>query len=126
VLWRFVQAIKDPENKGTDAKGLAQRLGYAVNGLIYGSLALSAVRLVLGSGGGGNRNAPKIGQRLLFTALGHWLVGTTGAFIIGLVSISSTQPMSAKFRKEMNLTQLSDTERKWVIGIGRFVWQHGV
>ena len=48
VVWRFVQAIKDPENKGTNAKGLVQRLGYAGNGLIYASLALSAVKLVLG------------------------------------------------------------------------------
>lgn len=121
VLWRFVQAIKDPENKGTDAKGLAQRLGYAVNGLIYGSLALSAVRLVLGSGGGGNRNATQDWTaRLLSQPFGHWLVGTTGAFIIGLGFYQFYTAYSAKFRKEMNLTQLSDTERKWVIGIGRF------
>ncbi len=33
VIWRFVQAIKDPENKGNDAKGLAVRIGYAVKGL---------------------------------------------------------------------------------------------
>lgn len=28
VLWRFYQAFADPEDKGTDAKGLARRIGY--------------------------------------------------------------------------------------------------
>jgi hypothetical protein len=121
VLWRFVQAIKDPENKGTDAKGLAQRLGYAVNGLIYAGLALSAVRLVLGSGGGGNSNTTQDWTaRLLSQPFGQWLVGTVGAFIIGLGFYQFYKAYSAKFRKELNLTQLSDTERKWVMGIGRF------
>lgn len=121
VLWRFVQAIKDPEDKGTDAKGLAQRLGYAVNGLIYGSLALSAVRLVLGSGGGGNSNAAQDWTaRLLSQPFGQWLVGTAGAFVIGLGFYQLYKAYSAKFRKELNLTQLSDTQQKWVMGIGRF------
>ncbi len=53
VLWRFVEAIKDPENKGNQAKGIFQRLGYGISGVIYASLALSAFQIVLGSGGGG-------------------------------------------------------------------------
>jgi hypothetical protein len=36
ALWRFVQAAADPEHKGKDAKGLAQRGGYVVSGLTYG------------------------------------------------------------------------------------------
>jgi len=34
VLWRFVQAIKTLKQRH-GRQGLAQRLGYAVNGLIY-------------------------------------------------------------------------------------------
>lgn len=121
VLWRFVQAIKDPENKGTDAKGLAQRLGYAVNGLIYGSLAFSAVGLVLGSGSGGNSNSTQDWTaRLLSQPFGQWLVGTIGAFIIGLGFYQFYKAYSAKFRKELNLTELSNTEQTWVTSIGRF------
>jgi type IV secretory pathway VirB2 component (pilin) len=120
VLWRFVQAIKDPENKGTDAKGLTQRLGYAISGSIYAGLAFSAVRLVLGSGGGGNSNSTEDWTaRLLAQPFGQWLVGTVGAFIIGLGFYQFYLAYSAKFRKELNLTQLSNTEQKWVVGIGR-------
>lgn len=121
VLWRFVQAIKDPENKGTDAKGLAQRLGYAITGSIYAGLAFSAMRLVLGTGGGSNSNSTEDWTaRLLAQPFGQWLVGTVGAFIIGLGFCQFYLAYSTKFRKELNLTQLSDTEQKWVMGIGRF------
>lgn len=121
VLWRFVQAIKDPENKGTDAKGLAQRLGYAVNGLIYTGLAFSAVGLVLGSGSGGNSNSTEDWTaHLLSQPFGQWLVGTIGAFVIGLGFYQFYKAYTAKFCKELNLTQLSNTEQNWVVGIARF------
>ncbi|MBD6616349.1 DUF1206 domain-containing protein [Komarekiella sp. 'clone 1'] len=121
VLWRFVQAIKDPENKGTDAKGLAQRIGYAINGLIYAGLAVSAVQLIQGSGGNSNSNSTDDWTaRLLSQPFGQWLVGTIGAFIIGMGFYQFYKAFTAKFRKELNLTELSQTERKWVMGICRF------
>ena len=102
VIWRFVQAIKDPENKGTDAKGLAQRVGYAVNGLIYAGLALSAVQIILGSGGGNSNSTQDWTARLLSQPFGQWLVGTVGAFIIGLGFYQFYLAFSGKFRKELN------------------------
>ena len=47
VLWRFVQAIMDTENRGTDTKGMIVRLIYAGNGSIYAGLAISAVKIVI-------------------------------------------------------------------------------
>lgn len=121
VLWRFVQAIKDPDNKGMDAKGLATRLGYAANGLSYAGLALSAVQLVMGSGGSGNSSTTEDWTaRLLSQPFGQWLVGTIGAIVIGLGFYQFYQAYSAKFREELNLIELSNTEQKWVMGIGRF------
>ncbi|OUL26479.1 hypothetical protein BV372_26770 [Nostoc sp. T09] len=121
VIWRFVQAIKDPENKGKDAKGLAQRVGYAINGVLYGSLAYSAVQIVLGSGGSGNSNSTQDWTaHLLSQPFGQWLVGTLGALIIGLGFYQFYKAYSAKFRRKLNLTELSNTERKWVMAICRF------
>lgn len=120
VLGRFVLAIKDPENEGTDTKGLAKRFGYILNGLIYASLALSAVRLVLGSGGGNSNSTQDWTARLLAQPFGQWLVGTVGAFVIGLGFYQFYEAYSAKFRKKLNLSELSNTEEKWVMGISRF------
>jgi len=41
VLWRFVQAIKDPEKKARTSK-VWHSLGYAVNGLIYAGFSAVA------------------------------------------------------------------------------------
>lgn len=121
VFWRFVQAIRDPEHKGNNAKGLAQRIGYAANGLIYASLALTAIGIVIGSGSSGNNNSSQDWTaKLLSQPFGQWLVGIVGAFVIGLGFYQFLKAYKAKFRKEMDLSQLSDTHRKWVVGIGRF------
>ena len=42
TIWRLIQAINDPENKGSDFKGIFQRLGYVTSGLIYAGLAWTA------------------------------------------------------------------------------------
>ncbi|MBD2560895.1 MULTISPECIES: DUF1206 domain-containing protein [Nostoc] len=122
VIWRFVQAIKDPENKGNDAKGLAVRIGYAVNGLIYASLALSAVQIVMGTGSAKNSSdsTEDWTARLLSQPFGQWLVGTVGVFVIALGFYQFYQAFSGKFRKELNLTELSNKEAQWVMRISRF------
>ncbi|BAY91551.1 MULTISPECIES: DUF1206 domain-containing protein [unclassified Tolypothrix] len=121
VLWRFVEAIKDPEHKGNDAKGLAQRISYAINGFIYAGLAYSAVQILLGSSNSGNSNSTQDWTaRLLSQPFGQWLVGTGGAFVIGLGFYQFYKAYSTKFQREFNLSQLSHQERKWMIGICRF------
>ena len=52
-LWKFVQAIRDPERKGSDAEGLIKRAGFFGSGLIHASLAFTALSMAFGSGGGG-------------------------------------------------------------------------
>src|SRR5690349_10027890 len=41
ALWGFIRAIADPLHKGSDAKGIALRIGYAVSGVSYLLLALA-------------------------------------------------------------------------------------
>ena len=120
VLWQFVQAIKDPEDKGTDTKGILQRIGYAISGIIYAGLALSAVRIILGSPSGNSNSTQDWTALLLSQPFGQWLVGTVGAFIVGLGFYQFYKAFTTKFRKEFNLSQLSDTEQKSVKAISRF------
>lgn len=121
VLWRFVEAVKDPEHKGGDAKGLASRLGSAMSGLIYAGLALSAIRLITGSGSGDSSTTSTQDwtARLLSQPFGQWLVGAVGAFTIGLGFYQLYKAYKAKFRKEMKLQEMSATEETWATRIGR-------
>jgi hypothetical protein len=122
VVWRAVQTIQDPEHKGDDPKGLATRLGYGISGLIYASLAFSAIGLIMGSGnsGSGSSSQQDWTARVLSQPFGQWLVGLVGAFIIGLGFYQMYKAYKAKFRKEMKLREMSPTEETWATRIGRF------
>ncbi len=121
VLWRFVQAIMDTEHKGTDAKGIIQRLSYAGNGSIYAGLAITAVQIIMGEvdfdNGYGSRDWTAL---LLAQPFGQWLVGTGGALVIGVGFYEFYQAYTANFCRKFKLNEMSDTEKTWATHIGRF------
>jgi hypothetical protein len=120
VLWCFVQAIADAENKGSDAKGIAQRLGYAGSGIVYAGLALNAVQIVRGVGGGGGSNGSQDWTaRVLAQPFGQWLVGIAGVAVIGMGFYQFYEAYKAKFRKKIKMNQMSDSEKKWTLYSGR-------
>lgn len=90
TLWRLIQAIADTEHKGSDAKGLITRFGYAMSGLVYGGFAVTAVQLLTGTGT--HRDEEKSSQEwtatLLAQPLGPWLVGAIG---IGIIAFAVSQ-----------------------------------
>jgi hypothetical protein len=121
VLWRFVQAIMDTENQGTDAKGIILRLSYAGNGSIYAGLAITAVQIIIGEvdidNGYGSRDWTAL---LLAQPFGQWLVGTLGASVIGVGFYEFYQAYTAEFRQKFKLNEMSDIEKTWATHIGRF------
>lgn len=120
ALWRLIQAIKDPDNKGSDAKGLASRAGYLFSGLAYGALAAEAALLVMGSGGsGGGKSKSDWTALVLQQPFGRWLVATAGAITIGIGFYRIYRAYKIKFRKQLDLTALDYSQKKWVIGISR-------
>jgi hypothetical protein len=122
VVWRFIQAIKDPEHRGNDPQSLGRRIGAAISGLIYAGLAWTAIRLIMGSGGGGSGSSSQQDwtARLLLQPFGQWLVGLIGAFIIGFGFYQLYRAYKAKFRKDMKLREMSPTEETWATRLGRF------
>ena len=125
VLWRFVQAIMDTENKGTDAKGIILRLSYAGNGSIYGGLAITAFDLIIDEVEREVDIDDSYGSRdwtalLLAQPFGQWLVGTVGAIVIGLGFYEFYQAYTANFRRKFKLNEMSDIEKTWATRIGRF------
>lgn len=52
-LWRLSEALIDTEGHGSDAGGVAARLGGAASGIVHLGLAFYAAKLASGTGGGG-------------------------------------------------------------------------
>ncbi|MGV2829693.1 DUF1206 domain-containing protein [Myxosarcina sp. GI1(2024)] len=121
VIWRLIQAIKDPEHKGNDAQGIARRLGFAVSGLAYAGLAVNAILLAVGTGGGGGGNSKQDWTaRLLQQPLGQWLVGVVGALFIGMGIYRIYQAYKTKFRKKLNLAELDAQKQDLLVQVSRF------
>src|ERR1700736_2090384 len=53
ALWSFIQAIYDTEGKGSKAKGIVARIGYAAVGIAYAALAFGAFQIATSTGRGG-------------------------------------------------------------------------
>jgi hypothetical protein len=121
ALWRFVQAFADPDNKGTDAKGLIKRTGYFISGVLYAGLAVAAVRLLFGSGGGssGDGSADTWTAKLMAQPFGLWLVGIVGALTIGFGLYQLYKAYQAGFFDKLKTAEMSATERTWTKRMGR-------
>lgn len=119
ALWRWVEAGFDPENKGSDAKGVLQRLGSVLSGVAYAGLSLTAFRIVIGATGGKSSSQQDWTARLLSQPLGQWLVVLIGAVVIGLGINAFSKAVSAKFREKLKTGEMSALENTWITRAGR-------
>mgnify|MGYP002780757990 FL=1 len=122
VLWRIVQTILDPEHAGEqmNAKRIAQRLGYAFSALTYCGLALTAVKLIMGSEGGNGEATEDWTELFLAQPLGRWLVGLAGVIVISVGFYYLYEAYKAKFRRHLKLSQMNHFEQTWAVHLGRF------
>lgn len=122
ALWRFVQAVKDTENKGSGAKGLAFRIGYAVIAFIYIGLAFSAVQLVLGSGGEstGDSSSREWTATLLSQPFGQYLVGAVGLGFAAAALSHFYKAYTANFREKLMTDQMGEKAEKFALRSGQF------
>ncbi|MDZ5713342.1 DUF1206 domain-containing protein [Jeotgalibacillus haloalkalitolerans] len=112
VMWEIVRAIFDPQHKGNDAKGIATRIAYAVSGVIYAGLAVSALQIAMNAGSGGGNSEQTISAMLLGQPFGQWLVGILGAGVIiyGLYNIYTGY--KEKFMSKLIINDMSESEKK--------------
>jgi len=122
VIWRLIQAIADPGDKGNDAKGLFSRIGSFFSGLAYAGLAANAALLAFGSSSGssgGDSSKQDWTAMVMQQSFGRWLVGLGGALTIGIGFYKIYKAYKIKFRKELNLNSLDPDHKKWLINISR-------
>jgi hypothetical protein len=120
-VWCFVQALKDPEHEGRTTVGVSKRLGYFINGVIHVSLSIAAIGMVTGAAWGGSGDEAK-GWTVWLMSLpwGLWLVGITGAGILGVGLHQLYRAWSVQLDKELALGHLSSGARQWTVRFGRF------
>jgi len=78
ALWRLIQAVQGDK--------WPKRIGQAARALVYGALAFSAIKIVVGAGHEQSQTgkAHKATAAVLAWPGGTWLVGIAGAVLIGI------------------------------------------
>ena len=121
ALWRFVEAVRDPEGRGSDAKAIVKRVGYAISGLIYTGLAWLCVSILTGtgSGGSGGGSSDSMTAKLMSAPGGRWLVALVGVIVIGVAVFHFVRAYKASFMERMKTAQMHGRTREWVERAGR-------
>jgi hypothetical protein len=121
AVWRFVESIVDPDNRGSDLKGLALRASFAARGLFHGALGLSALRLAAR-----DRPGPHSDQTRHWTAVafdlpaGELVVWLTALGIGGYGVYQLYRAYASKLSRQLRLGELSPVTKRWVVAVSRF------
>ncbi len=118
TIWRWIQAFKDTEHKGSDKKGFSKRFTYFFSGLVYASLAVYAMKIVLGnSSNSGGDKQQDWAAKLLDQPFGQWLVGIVAVIMIGTGLYQLYRAFSGKYKKYVKEALHHDTAG-WVSKVG--------
>lgn len=122
ALWRFVQTILDPEHSGQkmNAKRIVKRLGYSFSAIAYLSLAVTSIKIIMGSSSSDSDSVEDWTIYLLNQPFGRWLVVLTGLVVIGVGISYLYQSYKGKFCRYLKLNQMSSSEQVWAVCLGRF------
>lgn len=122
AVWRIIEGIKDPEHRGSNAKGIALRVGFVGRGIIHLGLAYTAASLALWQrdASGGGQGAKHWTAKVLDWPGGQYLLW---AVALGLGAYGIYQlykAAKAKLNKRLQLGRLTEGSRRFVIGVSRF------
>lgn len=119
IIWSFIKAIKDPHNKGKDAKGILTRFAYGVSGLIYTGLAVNAIQIAMHSGSGGGNTNQTISAMLLGQPFGRFMVGALGLIVIGYGIKEFYLGFTENFMSKFQTPEMDQHERKIARNAGK-------
>jgi uncharacterized membrane protein YidH (DUF202 family)/protein involved in ribonucleotide reduction len=113
AAWRFVQAIKDPENIGDDKKGKAKRFAFFLSGLLYLGFGVMAALKAFGSGSSGSGSSGSA-QKSSFLAseTGLLILGIVGAGIIAAGVFQFIKAYKNDYYKKFGLASLDEKKRE--------------
>ena len=117
ALWKLIQGLADPDDKGFDAHGVLRRIGYIGSGAIHGILAFAAAQSIFGAEDT-SEDALALAAMAYQPPLGRILVGLVGLIVIGVGLYQLYAAYGANFRDELRLNRMSNAEVRWVTFAG--------
>jgi hypothetical protein len=120
ALWRGLQAVFDADRQGRGPAAIAGRIGQAVSGLAYGTLAWSLLELLdeledIGEADE-NQSARQMAADLMAVPFGHWLLIGVALFVAGVGVAGIVQLFRPGFGKRLGCNRQT---HRWACLVGR-------
>lgn len=116
AAWRFLEAWLDTEDHGSDARGVAVRLGGAGSGLIHLGLGVSAILAALHTRQGGGDGPENGAATALSFSGGEWLLYLAAIVAAGAGIQQFGKAWSLKFLRHL---KAEAARRGWIAWLGR-------
>lgn len=113
AAWRFIQAVKDPENIGDDKKGKAKRVAFFCSGLLYLGFGVIAALKAFGSSSaasGSSGSAQK--SSFLASETGLWIIGIVGVGVIVAGIFQFVKAYKNDYYKKLGLAALNEKKKR--------------
>ena len=118
ALWKVVQGVMDPDDRGSDAHGVVRRVAYVGSGAIHGLLAYTAAQSVFGAEDS-SEDAMAASAMAYQPPVGRILVALVGLTVIGVGLYQLYAAYEAKFRGELALGRMGGAREVWTTLLGR-------
>ena len=120
VFWRLMQALVDPQQRGTDVQAIIKRIANAASAVIFANLTWDAVEIMVGWGRGEVNTAEDWTRLVLAQPWGRWLVAGGGVVVIGAGLYQGYAAWTGRFRQKFELNGMSHMQATCVMLLGRF------
>ncbi len=119
ALWKLVQGIMDPDEKGTDLQGIVRRVAYGGSAMIHIGLAFSALEELFGPEGQSTTLDEWTAWVMSYQPpVGQILVGAIALGIIGVGLYQFYAGVTASFLSEIETYHMSEAA-SWALLTGR-------
>src|SRR5215207_11265254 len=118
AIWRLVRAAIGHGPEATD--DTKERLAGLASGIAYGALFVTAMSILLGSGGGGSGNPDQATGGVLDWPAGQVLVAIAGAVMIGVGLDQGYKGVKRKFLEKSKTGEMSEGVERAFTALGVF------
>jgi len=118
ALWKVVQGVMDPDDRGSDAHGAVRRVAYVGSGAIHGLLSYTAAQSVFGSEDS-SEDAMAASAMAYQPPVGRILVAVVGVAVICVGLYQLYAAYKASFRGELALGRMGEAREMWTTLLGR-------
>jgi hypothetical protein len=115
-VWRLSEALIDSEGQGTGAKGIAQRVGGGVSGIIHLFLCWAAIGLATGGKASSGDSAEQGASTALALPGGSWMLIVVAIVLLALAAFQIVKAYRLGFLKHLDPAVAGQA---WIAWVGR-------